>query len=355
MDILGYLRRAVEDGAADLFIVAGSQVSEKVEKQMRNIGEDRLMPKDSEALIADLYHQAGRSMDYCKNNKKDNFSLSVPGLARFRVSVFRQRGSLAAVARVIQFGIPDAEKMEIPEQALMLADEVRGLVLVTGLAGSGKSVTEACMIDRINRSRDAHIMTIENPIEFLHRNVRCIVSQQEVAIDVDDTVTAIYDSLQQAPDVLFLSELNGCEAMEAAITAAETGRLVIATVYSQNVVSAVEFFIHAFPSDRHEGIRMRLSNVLQGVICQQLLPGLSGILFPAFEVMRVNRVIRSQIRENNLEEIFKEIQAGVRGGMLPMDQSILNEFNRKRITKETALEYAVNREDMRRKLWVIAE
>lgn len=353
MQILDYLKAAVEEGASDIFIVAGGYVSVKIEKRFRNISEIRVSPDAAASLIRDLYALAERSEDLCIQNKKDNFSLSVPGLARFRVNVFHQRGSIAAVVRVIQFGIPDWQEFGIKEQVMALANESRGLVLVTGLAGSGKSITEACLIDRINQTRECHIITIENPIEYLHRNQRSIVSQQEVAIDVEDSVTALQDCLLQSPDVIFLSEMQSPELIRMAISAAETGRLVIGTLYAKDAVSAIDYMIHSFPADQQETLRMRLSMVLRAIVSQQLLPGSNGKTIPAFEVMRSNSNIQSMIRNNEIYDIRGEIQNGKRGDMLSMDQSLLELYGDEMIEKDVVLDHAIDQEQMRRKMWVV--
>ena len=292
-------------------------------------------------------------MDSCIRNKKDNFSLSVPKVARFRVNVFHQRGSLAAVIRIIEFGIPDWQGMGIKEQVMSLADETRGLILVTGLAGCGKSVTQACLIDRINRTRSCHIITIENPIEYLHRNRRSIVSQQEVAIDVDDSVTALRDCLLQSPDVIFLSEMQSSELIQSAVNAAETGRLVLGTLYAKDAVSAIDYMIHSFPVDRQDTLRMQLAMSLKAIVSQQLLPTSDGSLIPAFEVMRMTPAIQTLIRENDIFGIKNEILNNSRGEMLSMDQSLLALYGAELIDKNVVLEHAIDPEQMRRKMWVV--
>ena len=353
MRALDYLKMAVEDGASDLFIIAGGYISVKTDKQIDYLTEERVTPDMSEALIRELYDAAERPVEFCVQNKKDNFSLSVPNLARFRVNVFHQRGSLAAVVRIIEFGIPDWREMGIEEPVMALANETHGLVLVTGLAGSGKSVTEACLLDQINRTRGCHIVTIENPIEYLHRNQRGIVSQQEVAIDVEDSVTALQDCLLQAPDVIFLSEMQSPELIRMAIAAAETGRLVIGTLYSKDAVSAIDYMIHSFPIDQQDTLRMQLAMSLRAIVSQQLLPAADGSLLPAFELMYMNPAIQTSIRENDLRGIRNEIMNGTRGNMLSMDQSLLNLYGEGLIDKDVVLDHAVDKEQMRRKMWVV--
>ena len=211
----------------------------------------------------------------------DDFSFAVPGLARFRVNAYRQRGSLAAVVRVVAFDIPDWRTLHIPEQVMNLADVTQGMVLVTGTAGSGKSTTQACIIDRINHTRDVHIITLEDPIEFLHRDQRSIISQREIAIDTEDYLSALRACLRQAPDVILLGEMRDHETIRTAMTAAETGHLLIATLHTRGAVNSIDRIIDAFPSGQQSQIRDQLSMVLHTVVSQRLLPDVDGGLVPA--------------------------------------------------------------------------
>lgn len=197
-ELLEYLKRAVEDGASDLFIVAGGPVCEKLDKHMRPISEERVFPEETKQLVTGLFALAKRPMDRYLNRGDDDFSVSVPGLARFRVNAYRQRGSMAAVVRVVSFNIPEWLELGIPKQVINLADVTSGMILVTGTAGSGKSTTQACIIDRINRIREGHIITLEDPIEYLHRDQLSIVSQRELDIDTQDYLSALRACLRQA-------------------------------------------------------------------------------------------------------------------------------------------------------------
>ena len=197
-ELMDYLQRVVDDDASDLFIIAGGPVSQKLDNQLVPIGKERVLPQESKELIAGLYARADRSMDYL-GQKDDDFSFSVPGLARFRVNAYQQRGSLAAVVRVVPFSIPDWRELNIPQQVIDLSQVTHGMILVTGTAGSGKSTTQACIIDQINQNRSAHIITLEDPIEYLHRNQKSIVSQREIAIDTEDYLAALRACLRQGP------------------------------------------------------------------------------------------------------------------------------------------------------------
>ena len=349
-ELLDYLKRAVEDNASDLFIVAGGPVCEKLDKKLIPIGEGRLMPKDAEELVTRLYTQAGRPIDAFFRDGDDDFSFSVAGLARFRVNTYRQRGSMAAVVRVVAFGIPDWQALHIPPQVMDLANLTHGMVLVTGTAGSGKSTTQACVIDRINQTRSGHIITLEDPIEYLHRNAKSIVSQREISIDTQDYLAALRACLRQAPDVILLGEMRDHETIRTAMTAAETGHLLIATLHTKGAVNTVDRIVDSFPSTQQEQIRSQLSMVLRTVVSQQLLPDQDGGMVPAYEIMQMNNAIRSLIRDNKTHQIDNAIAAGGAEGMVSMDQSILALYKAGKITVETALEYSDNPEQLRRRL-----
>ena len=349
-DVLEYLRRAVEDHASDLFIVAGGPVSEKVGGRLEPLSEEKVFPQETETLISAVYQMAGRDMGEFRRTGDDDFSFAVPGLARFRVNAYRQRGSLAAVVRMVAFEIPDWQTLGIPEEVMSLADVGHGMVLVTGTAGSGKSTTQACVIDRINRTRQAHIITLEDPIEFLHRDRESIVSQREIAIDTADYLSALRSCLRQAPDVILLGEMRDHDTIRTAMTAAETGHLVIATLHTKGAVNTIDRIVDAFPPAQQAQIRVQLSMVLHTVVSQQLLPDQEGGRVPAFEIMHVNGAIRSMIRDSKSHQIDNAIASGAAEGMVTMDQSILALYKAGKITLETALAHADNPDQLRRRL-----
>ena len=349
-ELMEYLKRAVSDHASDLFLVAGGPVSEKQEGHIRPIGEERLMPPDTKSMISELYALAGRSMDAFLDRGDDDFSFAVGGLARFRVNAYRQRGSLAAVVRIVSFDIPNWQAIHIPQQVMDLADTTHGMVLVTGTAGSGKSTTQACIIDRINRTRDCHIITLEDPIEFLHRNQSSIVSQREIAVDTEDYLAALRACLRQAPDVILLGEMRDAETIRTALTAAETGHMLMATLHTKGAVNAIDRIVDSFSSSHQAQIRVMLSVVLQTVVSQQMLPDKFGGMVPAFEIMHINSAIRGMIRDNKNHQINNAIAAGRDQGMMTMDQSILALYREGTITKEVALEYAEYPDQLSRQL-----
>ena len=348
--ILDYLEKAVEDGASDLFVVAGSPVCEKKDKRLVRMDAQMLLPDDTRRLIGELYEIAKRSMDRFEEHGDDDFSCAVRGLARFRINTYRQRGSMAAVVRVVAFDIPDWQSLRIPAQVMDLANLTNGMVLVTGTAGSGKSTTQACIINRINQFREAHIITLEDPIEYLHRNQSSIVSQREVAIDTQDYLSALRACLRQAPDVMLVGEMRDHDTIRTAMTAAETGHLLIATLHTKGTVNTIDRIVDSFPSGQQSQVRVQLSMVLRAVVCQQLLPDVNGGLAPAFEVMHMNSAIRSLIRDSKTHQIDSAIAAGGAEGMVTMDQSILKLAQSGVVSKDTALEYADNTTQMKRRL-----
>lgn len=350
MEILDYLRIAVESEASDLFIVAGGAVSCKVKGQIQAVCGEKIFPQESERLISGLYSEAGRDMSHYLNTGDDDYSFAVKDLARFRVNAYRQRGSMAAVVRVVAFNIPDYKEMNIPEQVIDLAGVDHGMILVTGTAGSGKSTTQACIIDRINRTRSCHIITLEDPIEYLHRNQKSIISQREIAIDTENYITALRACLRQAPDVILLGEMRDHETIRTAMTAAETGHLIIATLHTSGAVNTIDRIIDSFPSTQQAQIRIQLSSVLHTVVSQQLIPSKDGGMVPAFEIMHMNSAIKSLIRDSKSHQIDNAITAGGSEGMITMDQSILNLYKDGHIDANIALSYSVNPEQLRRRM-----
>ncbi len=345
-----YLELAVNENAADLFLIAGKAISIKRAGEILPVSEKKLMPDESLQLVEQIYHLADRDMPEKSAGWDDDFSASVPGLARFRVNVFQQRGSMAAVIRVVRFGIPDWEELGIAEEVMKIAGQTRGLVLVTGPAGSGKSTTLACIVDRINRIRNAHIITIEDPIEYLHANQKGIVSQRELNVDTESYVTALRASLRQAPDVILLGEMRDLDTIQTAMTAAETGHLVISTLHTVGAVNTIDRIIDVFPPGQQQQIRVQLSQVLKTVVSQQLLPMTGGGQTPAFEIMHLNNAIRTLVRDSRIHQIDSVIQTGSGEGMISMDTSILTLVKAGKVDKSIALRYAMNPDQLQKKL-----
>lgn len=344
------LKRTVDEGASDLFLIAGGPISCKVDGVIHHLSEDKLFPENTKGLVGAVYTLAERDTRKYEADGDDDFSFAIAGLARFRVNAFRQRGSLAAVVRVVQFEIPDYHDLQIPEEIMAIAKKQHGMVIVCGTAGSGKSTTQACIIDKINRERSAHIVTLEDPIEYLHSNNRSLISQREIAIDTQDYLSALRACLRQAPDVILLGEMRDYETIRTAMTAAETGHLLLATLHTRGAVNTIDRIIDSFPSQQQEQIRTQLAAVLITVVSQQLVPGVGGKMIPVFEIMHVNPAIRNMIRDNKSYQIENAIQTSGSEGMISMDQYLVSLFRKGQITAETAMEYAMNPEQLERKI-----
>ncbi|MGN0712068.1 MAG: type IV pilus twitching motility protein PilT [Anaerovoracaceae bacterium] len=349
--ILNILKDAVEKEASDIFLVPGSGCSFKIHSRIYiNESYEKLLPDDLEKIITQIYALAKRSMEKINAVGDDDFSFAVKGLARFRVSVFKQRGSLAAVIRTVNFELPDYKELHIPREVIDISEMKKGLVLVTGAAGSGKSTTLACIIDEINKTRNAHIITLEDPIEFLHRHNKSIVTQREISTDTEDYVSALRAALRQAPDVILLGELRDYETIRTAMTAAETGHLVISTLHTMGAANTIDRMVDAFPENQQTQIRVQLSLVLRAVISQQLIPVENGDTIPAFEIMFVNNAIQNMIRENKIHQIDTIIASSKGEGMISMDSSLIELVKSGEINRETMLNYCENRELMQKKL-----
>ena len=352
MNALDFLTETIKMEASDLFIVAGRQLSCKTGGRIETVGGDRLMPADTEKLLRDIYDLADhRDISRLETRGDDDFSFAVPGLSRFRVSAYMQRGSMAAVIRIITFELPDPHSLKIPDAVIELGSLSRGLVLVTGPAGSGKSTTLACIIDAINSSQEKHIITMEDPLEFLHRHKKSIVSQREISSDTESYVVALRASLRQSPDVILLGEMRDFETISIAMTAAETGHLVLSTLHTPGAASTIDRIIDVFPPSQQRQIAVQLSTTLQAVVSQQLIPTADGSSrVPAFEMMTVTPAIRNMIRENKIPQIDGMIYSASADNMFSMDTSLAALAKSGQITKEEALTHASNPEMLRRKL-----
>ena len=344
------LQQATLRGASDIFIIAGLPVTYKVMGAQDRMTGEVMKPKDIEPVIAEVYSTAGRATTNLDKGIDDDFSFSISGLGRFRVNVFRQRGSVSAVIRVIKFGIPDPARLGIPENVLSLADNKTGLVIVAGAAGSGKSTTLACMIDRINNSRESHIITMEDPIEYLHTHRKSIVSQREVFIDTPGYLDSLRSALRESPDVILLGEMRDYETISAAITAAETGVLLFSTLHTSSAANTINRIVDVFPAAQQVQVRGQLAQLLKGVVCQKLVTTADGGLMPVFEVMKNTPAIQNMIREGKLHQLDSAMQAASAEGMTTMDSSLLALYEKGMITKSTVLAACSNYDFMIRKI-----
>jgi twitching motility protein PilT len=351
MEIKEILTRAVEQKVSDVIIIAGLPVSFKTSGKITHDEGSRLLPADTQTLIGEIYALAGdRKMAGLLEQGDDDFSFSLPQLSRFRVNALKQRGSLGAVIRVVSFDLPDRHKLHIPDAVMRFAAYTKGMVLVTGPAGCGKSTTLACLIDAINHQRNAHIITIEDPIEFLHRHGQSVVTQRELASDTGSYEAALRAALRQAPDVILLGEMRDYETIKAAITAAETGHLLISTLHTVGAVNTIDRIIDSFPSGQQQQIRVQLGMVLQGVISQQLIPTPQGDALPAFEIMIANNAIRNLIRETKAHQIESVIYSSSAEGMITMDTYLFNMVKEGLVAPPEAVRYSSNSEQMQKRL-----
>ncbi len=351
MNLQECLQKAIESSASDVFIVAGLPVSFRKNGVICQFGEEKLLPSDTEVILTDIYKYAGnRDMQQLHENGDDDFSFAIRGLSRFRVSAYKQRGSLSAVIRIITFDLPDAAQLHIPDYVLHLGEGGKGMVLVTGPAGSGKSTTLACMIDQINQNYSKHIITLEDPLEYLHQHAKSVVSQREINVDTENYVSALRAALRQSPDVILLGEMRDYETIEVAMTAAETGHLLLSTLHTIGAANTIDRIIDVFPANQQRQIGVQLSTVLNAVVSQQLVPTVDGKMVPALEVMTVTPAIRNMIRENKIPQIDGIIYSSMKEDMISMDGSLLNLYKKGIITRDTALKYATNADMLSKKL-----
>ncbi len=351
INAIDLLKQAVTEGASDLFIVAGLPVSMRRQGNILRIGTDRLLPDDTQSVISQIYELADRrSMSVLNNEGDDDFSFAVPGLSRFRVSAYKQRNTLSVVVRIITFTLPNPSDLGIPDKIIDFAKFPKGMVLITGAAGSGKSTSLACIIDYINRNYSKHIITLEDPVEFLHRHDKSIVSQREINVDTESYVTALRAALRQSPNVILLGEMRDYETIQVAMTAAETGHLVFSTLHTIGAANTIDRIIDVFPPSQQRQIAVQLSMILQAVVSQQLVPSVEGSMVPAFEIMTMTPAIRNMIRDHKIPQIEGLLYSSAGEDMVSMDTSLLQLYKRKQITAETALEFATNPEMLKKRL-----
>jgi twitching motility protein PilT len=345
------LKLAAAENASDIYLISGRPLSYKVNGAIKVMSAGRLLPDDTHDMIAEIYHMASdRALSHVETYGDDDFSFSLPNVARFRVNTYKQRGTLAAVIRIVAFDLPDPSTLGIPPIVLDQADKRKGLVLVTGPAGSGKSTTLSCIIDRINKTRNSHIITLEDPIEFLHRHDKSIVSQREISLDTESYVKALRAALRQAPDVILIGELRDSETIEIAMTAAETGHLVISTLHTVGAANTIDRVLDAFPPEQQGQIRVQLAMVLQSVISQQLVNNIDDKIVPVFEIMLVNDAIRNMVRESKIHQIDSVITSSQADGMITMDASLLALYKEGKISSDTAITYSTQAELMKKRV-----
>ena len=341
-----WLEKAATEKASDIFVGAGRKVSFRIDGAIVGQGEQSVTAAESERFVRELYDMSTKSIEKFERTGDDDFPITLAGVARFRVSAYNQRGTFATVIRVVSFELPNYRDLSIPEEVMTIANEKNGLVLVTGPAGSGKTTTLACIIDAINKSRNGHIITLEDPIEYLHRDNKSLVSQREISTDTESYLTALRACLRQAPDIVLLGEMRDHETIKTAMTAAETGHLVISTLHTVGAANTIERIVDVFPPQQQQQVRIQLSMILRTVVSQQLLSKVGGGVTPAFEIMHVNPAIRNLIRESKTFQIDNVLQTSAGTGMIGMDAYITNLVQSGTISKDTAIAQASNPEQM---------
>ncbi len=342
-DLLKYM---IDNGGSDLHLSVGSPPKVRIDGELQSIPIPPLTGVESKQLCYSIITDAQKHK-YEDENELD-FSFGIKGLSRFRGNLLVQRGTVAAVFRAIPFEILDFDKLGLPKVVTELSEKPRGLVLVTGPTGSGKSSTLAAIIDKINRTRKDHIITIEDPIEFLHQSRESLVNQREVGADTFSFKKALKHVLRQDPDVVLLGELRDMETIETALTVAETGHLCFATLHTNSCVQTMNRVIDVFPANQQPQIRAQLSFVLEGVMSQILIPKVGGGRALALEVMVPNSAIRNLIREDKLHQIYSQMQVGqAKFGMQTMNQCLMNLFSRRTITIDDAMSRSSDPDELR--------
>lgn len=341
------LAHAVKHGASDIHFKSGDTPSYRIDGALHSVKSDRLMPAHTEAICAMLLEPMVTPEETARLQEYDS-AYSLEGVGRFRVNVYRQRGSLCCILRVIPQTVPTIESMGLPETIRKLAETERGLVLVTGATGSGKSTTLAAMIDHINRTRRVHILTIEDPLEYLHQHQMASISQREVGPDTSDFKSALRSALRQDPDVILVGEMRDTETIDIALKAAETGHMVFSTVHTTDASKTINRLVGVFPSDEQNNVRIRLADALRGVISQRLLPqAQKGGRVAACEILVASAAVRDAIREGHDNQLKEYMEKGSSEyGMQTFDHHLIELYRSGRITLEAAKTAATNPDDL---------
>ncbi|MGE5527885.1 MAG: type IV pilus twitching motility protein PilT [Patescibacteria group bacterium] len=354
MELDRLLRETVNAGASDLHLTAGLPPVLRIHGELNPIpNEPAVTAAELETALFGLLSEDQRAL--LRRDGQVDLSVGVRGLARFRVNIYRQRSTYASVMRVIPTEIQTLEMLGLPEVVKQFTEKSRGLVLVTGPTGSGKTTTLASMIDLINCSRSSHIITLEDPIEFLHRHKRSIINQREITGDCCDFTSGLRSALREDPDVILVGEMRDLETIATAISAAETGHLVLATLHTNDTVQTVDRIVDMFPPHQQQQIRVQLAAVIQGVVSQQLIPRIDrpGRVLAA-EILVATPAVRALIREAKTHQIYSVIQTGARFGMQTMDSVLRTLCQNRTISVSEALLRATDQEEFKRSLSILA-
>tara|TARA_B100000029_G_C17482823_1_gene926152 strand:+ start:213 stop:1277 length:1065 start_codon:yes stop_codon:yes gene_type:complete len=342
------LKTVVDMDCSDLHLSVGTPPRVRKNGLLIPLEEEKLSPDSIKNILKE--HLNSDRIDNLNKGIEVDFSISLSGLSRFRVNFFMQRGNIVAAFRRLPYHIPNIDSLGLPESVINLCKAKKGLILITGATGSGKSTTMAALIQKISNESKHHIITIEDPIEYLYEHSESMVNQREVGIDTSTFATGLRSALRQDPDVVAIGELRDVESMSAALTIAETGHLVLGTLHTNTAIGTITRLVDAFPPVKQEIIRTNLSMSLLAIISQQLIPNNNKGRSLAAEILINTPAIKSLIRENNIHQIDSYIQSGIKDGMIRMDNSILNLYNENIISKEQALNHAINPSEISQKL-----
>lgn len=343
------LHEAKSRGASDLHITVGVPPILRINGDLQYLGDERMMPDMTAAIVESI--MSSKQKEHFDEYGEVDFSFSMASIGRFRVNAFKQRGSVAGALRVVDSIIPDPNKLGLPPSVIDLYKKKRGLILVTGPTGSGKSTTLASLIGQINKNRSCHVITLEDPIEYLHSHNKSIVNQREMGLDSMSYSNALRAALRQDPDVILVGEMRDLETISIAVTAAETGHLVLSTLHTTGAVSTIDRVIDVFPPHQQQQIRIQLAAVLQAVISQQLVPTSDNKgRVAAFEILHINQAVRNLIREQKTHQILSIMQTNKRVGMQTMDDALLDLLRMDFITKEQALIFSTDPGSIERRL-----
>jgi twitching motility protein PilU len=348
MDIRVLLKEMVERGGSDLYITVDSPAVVRIEGTNHVLEGEPLTPTEVEALANALMTERQRAI--FEESMEMNLGISSSKLGRFRVNVFRQRGAVGVVVRTIKTIVPTIDELCLPQILKDIVLTKRGLVLVTGATGSGKSTTQAAMIDYRNENTAGHIITVEDPIEFIHQHKRCIITQREVGFDTESFETALKNTLRQAPDVILIGEVRDRETMEAAITFADTGHLCLATLHSNNANQAIERIMNFFPIERHAEIHLQLSLNLRAIVSQRLVPGVDNKRVAALEILIDTPYVRDLIKKGEVDTLKDAMERSTQEGGQTFDQALFTLYQEARIDAEQALANADSANNLRIKM-----
>ncbi len=347
--IVEIMHAASDAGASDVHITVGIPPKMRVNGTLITMDYPKMSPQDTLAITYSIMSDAQR--ERFQEKGEYDMSFSIPELGRYRVNAYKQRGSAALALRLVGTKIPSPEVLGVPESVISLYDRKRGLILVTGPTGSGKSTTLAAIIDKINNKRDAHVITLEDPIEYLHQHKMAMVNQREIGLDSQSYANALRAALREDPDVILVGEMRDFETISVAITAAETGHLVLSTLHTIGAASTVDRVIDVFPPHQQQQIRVQFANVVEAVVSQQLIPTIDGDgRVAAFEVMHANHAVRNLIREGKSHQLATVMQTNRKMGMITMDDAIAQLFYDGKIDREMAVQYAQDPDGMQNKV-----